>query len=82
MECLDVAVGLRTAGADAGMTSIELGDGGAEVALELVAVVAQHAFEAPTGGLQLAGDATCEGACLAGGGVAILGDDELCPGKG
>ena len=51
------------------------------LAAKLVAVVGEHAFQPPAGGLQLAGDTTRERRCLGRGRVALLANHELAQAK-
>ena len=81
MERFDVSVGLRAAGVDAALARVELGDGGDEIAFELVAVVAQEPLELPAGVFEIARDAPGEHARLFGGRVALFADHQFSPGK-
>src|SRR5438034_149084 len=61
VQRFDVAVGLRAAGVDVRDLRAEPRDRLVEaLTAKLVAVVGEHAFEPPAGGLQLAGDAARE----------------------
>ena len=79
VQRLNVAVGLRTTGADPGEIDLQPLNRGREVALELVAVVGEQPLQAPAGGAQISGDATGQPRGLLGGRVAALGDDKLRP---
>ena len=71
VQALDVAVGLRTAGANEGVAGRQFGQGGGEGrAAELVAVVRENALEPPAGGGEVLGDAPGEAAGLLGARVA------------
>ena len=82
MQGLDVSVGLWSSCVDAGVAHFQCVDGLRKVALELVAVVAEHFLQLPAGGLQLPCDTSGEDAGLSGGGVALLADHEFPPGVG
>src|SRR5664280_3452404 len=82
VQRLDVPVGLRPAGVDAGVAHLQRLECRGEVALELVAVVAEHPLQLPAGGLQLPCDTSGEDAGLSGGWVALLADHKLGPGVG
>ena len=68
MQSFDVAVGLRPAGADAGVADSGREACAEDVAAEFVAVVGQHPLEPPACRFELGGDAARErGGVLAGG---------------
>ena len=56
MQSFDVAVGLRTAGADLGVRGAGRESRVELAATELVAVVGEDALELPAGGLEFGGD--------------------------
>jgi hypothetical protein len=59
----------------------ELAEGVAkDAAAELVAVVGEHALQAPAGGLELGRDAARESARVLGAGPLVGGGDEVGPG--
>jgi hypothetical protein len=83
VQCLDVTVGLWSAGVDAAVAGTELLETAGELAsTELVAVIGEHPLQAPASGLELMRDASCELAGLLGDGVRVLADHELRPGVG
>ena len=60
MQAFDVPVGLGAAGADLALLGAGGKLGGEGAAPEPVAVVCEHAFQAPAGGGELGGDASGE----------------------
>ena len=83
VQRLDVAVGLRASGVDAALLGTQALGGEAELALELVCVVAEEALQAPARIAELAGDVPRKARGLLCGGIARgrLGDHELGPGE-
>lgn len=79
VEAFDVAVGLGSAGAGAGVAGAELLECLVEAAVEFVAVVGQYPLELPTAGGEVSGDASGDLAGLFCGGVSGGAVDQMGP---
>jgi len=82
VQRLDVAVGLRAPGMDAGVLGAQALHCRGELALELVAVVREEALQAPACGLEVSRYPASQLGCLLRARIALLGDHQLRPAEG